>query len=201
METKLDRLTDLLQQRLFVEVEASGRHVHLTKEQVMALFGHDLTPVKDLSQPGQYAAKERVSIRGPKGELRHVAILGPCRPKAQVEISLTDERALGLHAPVRLSGDVENTPGCTIIGERGSIELEDGVIVASRHIHMSSEDAAKQNIKNGDAVRLKVFSERPVVFEEVAVRVSPKFRTAVHLDYDEANACGWKKGDLGMILK
>ena len=201
MGTKLDMLTDLLQQRLFVEVEASGRHVHLTKDQVMLLFGHDLTPVKDLSQPGQYAAKERVSIRGPKGELHHVAILGPCRPQAQVEISLTDERVLGLQAPVRLSGDVKNTPGCTVVGELGSVELEDGVIVASRHIHMSPEDAAEQNIKNGDVVRLKIFSRRPVIFEDVAVRVSPKFHTSVHLDYDEANACGWKKGDLGMILK
>jgi len=201
METKLDTLTDLLRRRLFVEVEASGRHVHLTKEQVVALFGHDLTPVKDLSQPGQYVAKERVSIRGPKGELHHVAILGPCRPEAQVEISLTDERILGIQAPIRLSGDIANTPGCIIIGELGSVEIDGGVIVASRHIHMSPDDAARRNIKNGDHVKLKVFSKRPVIFEKMAVRVSPKFQTSVHLDYDEANACGWKKGDLGMILK
>ena len=201
METGLDTLTDLLQRRLFVEVEASGRHVHLTKEQVMALFGHDLTPVKELSQPGQYAAKERVSIRGPKGELHHVAILGPCRPRAQVEISLTDGKTLGIVPPIRLSGDVDNTPGCTIIGELTSVDLKSGVIAARRHMHISEEDAVHQNVKNGDVVRLKIFSERPVVFEDLAVRVSPKFQTAVHLDYDEANACGWKKGDLGMILK
>jgi len=201
METGLDTLTDLLQQRLFVEVEASGRHVHLTKEQVMALFGHDLTPVKELSQPGQYAARERVSIRGPKGELHHVAILGPCRPRAQVEISLTDGKTLGIVPPIRLSGDVDNTPGCTIIGELASVDLKSGVIAARRHMHISEEDAVRQNVKNGDVVRLKIFSERPVVFEDLAVRVSPKFQTAVHLDYDEANACGWKKGDLGMILK
>ena len=201
MGSRLDTLTDLLQRRLFVEVEASGRHVHLTKDQVMTLFGHDLTPVKDLSQPGQYAAKERVSIRGPKGELHNVAILGPCRPEAQVEISRTDERVLGIQAPVRLSGDVANTPGCTVVGTLASVELDSGVIVASRHIHMSQEDAAGQNIKNGDVVRLKMFSERPVIFEDVTVRVSPKFQTSVHLDYDEANACGWKKGDLGMMIK
>lgn len=201
MEASLEKLTALLQQRLFVEVEASGRHVHLTRDQVMTLFGHELTPVKDLSQPGQFAAKERVTVRGPKGELRNVAVLGPCRPQAQVEVSLTDGRVLGIDLPLRLSGDTKDTPGCTILSERGSITLQDGVIAAKRHIHMSESDAKAQNVKHGDVVKLKMMTGRPTVFEDVAVRVHPSFQTAAHLDYDEANACGWKKGDLGMILK
>lgn len=201
METRLDQLTDLLQRQLFVEVEASGRHVHLTKEQALKLFGHDLTPAKELSQPGQFAAKERVSIKGPKGELHRVAVLGPCRPEAQVEISLTDGRALGIEPPVRLSGDVSNTPGCVLTGECGSVSLQSGVIAAKRHIHMSQEDARRQNVSDGDIVSLKMLTKRPVIFEDVAVRVHPLFQTSVHLDYDEANACSWRKGDLGMILK
>lgn len=201
MKSRLDTLTDLLQQHLFIEVEASGRHVHLTKEQVMTLFGHELTPSKELSQPGQFAAKERVAVEGPKGQLQHVAVLGPCRPQAQVEISLTDGRTLGIMPPVRLSGDVQQTPGCTLIGECGAVKLSSGVIAAKRHIHMSEADAKRQNIKDGQSVRLKLLTNRPVIFEDVAVRVHPSFRTAVHLDYDEANAAGWKKGDLGMILK
>ena len=201
MEARIDRLTDLLQRQLFVEMEASGRHVHLTEEQVMILFGHGLTPVKELSQPGQFVAQERVCIKGTKGELKNVAVLGPCRPLTQVEISLTDARNLGIDAPIRLSGDVKNTPGCTIIGPKGTIVSDSGVIVAKRHIHMSQEDAQLQNVKNGDVVRLKTLTNRPVVFDDVAIRVHSQFQTAVHLDYDEANACGFQKGDLGMILR
>ncbi|MBP3633038.1 MAG: phosphate propanoyltransferase [Oscillospiraceae bacterium] len=201
MAQKLEQLTDCLQRRLFVELEASGRHVHLTKDHIQTLFGHDLTPAKPLSQPGQFAAKERVSVRGPKGELHHVAVLGPDRPQTQVEISLTDGRALGIQPPIRLSGDVAGTPGCTITGPNGSVTIDHGVIVAQRHIHMSQCDAALQNVHDGQVVRLKALTARPVVFEDVAVRVHPQFSTAVHLDYDEANACGFRTGDLGMILK
>ena len=201
MEQRLEELTERLQRQLFVEVEASGRHVHLTKEQAQRLFGHDLTPVRDLSQPGQFVAKERVDIKGPKGAFRNVAVLGPCRKEAQVEVSLTDARTLGIEAPVRLSGDVAGTPGCELIGEKGSVILSNGVVAAKRHIHMSPEDAGRQNVKDGQVVRLKMLSKRPVVFEDVSVRVNSMFQTAVHLDYDEANACGWHKGDLGMILK
>lgn len=199
--TKIDTLTELLHRRLFVEVEASGRHVHLTRQQVQTLFGHDLTPDKELSQPGQFAALERVSVRGSKGVLHNVAVLGPCRKEAQVEISFTDGRVLGIAPPVRLSGDVAQTPGCTIEGPMGKISIDHGVIVAKRHIHMTPEDAVLQNVSDGEEVRLKVLTNRPIVFEEVSVRVSEQFRTAVHLDYDEANACGFVKGDLGMILK
>lgn len=201
METKVECLTDLLLHRLFVELEASGRHVHVTKEQALALFGHDLTEKRPLSQPGQYLSNERVALVGPKGRLERVAVLGPARPEAQVEVSKTDAVALGVDAPVRLSGDVAHTPGITLEGPNGTLSLPAGVIVAQRHIHMTPEDAQKQNVKDGDTVRLKVLTDRPVIFENVAVRVSPKFRTFVHLDFDEANACGYKPGDLGMILK
>lgn len=201
MEMELDRLTDGLLHRLFVELEASGRHVHVTKDQAMVLFGHDLTEKRPLSQPGQYLSNERVTLVGPKGRLERVAVLGPVRPEGQVEVSRTDAVMLGIDAPVRLSGDVANTPGITLEGPNGTLTLPVGVIVAQRHIHMTPEDAQLQNVKNGDTVRLKALTARPVIFEDVAVRISPKFRTFVHLDFDEANACGFKSGDLGMILK
>lgn len=200
MELEIERLTDLLHRRLFVELEASGRHVHVTRDQAMALFGHDLTEKRPLSQPGQYLCNERVTLVGPKGRMERVAVLGPARPEAQVEISRTDAVALGIDAPVRLSGDVAGTPAITLLGPNGSLELPQGTVVAQRHIHMTPEDAQLQHVKDGQTVRLKTLTDRPVVFENVAVRVSPKFRTFAHLDYDEANACGFRNGDLGMIL-
>ena len=186
--------------RLFVELEASGRHVHVTKEQAIRLFGHGLTEKRPLSQPGQYLANERVTVVGPKGSFQNVAVLGPERPEGQVEVSLTDGRSLGIVPPVRLSGDVAGTPGCTLIGPGGTVELDRGVIAAQRHIHMTPEDAASMGVKDKQTVRLQVFTDRPLVFEDVVVRVSPKFATFVHLDYDEANACGFRTGDLGRIL-
>lgn len=196
---ELERLTELLRRRLFVEVEASGRHVHVTNEQALRLFGHPLTQQRPLSQPGQYLARERVSVLGPKGKLDGVAVLGPCRREGQAELSLTDGRALGLTLPVRLSGNVAGTPGVTLTGPNGSVELPQGAIAAQRHIHMTPEDAAVQKVCDGQRVRLRVLTDRPVVFEDVIVRVDPDFCTYAHLDYDEANACGLKKGDLGMI--
>jgi len=201
MESNLDALTDLLSRRLFVELEASGRHVHLTTEQAAILFGHGLTEKRPLSQPGQFLAQERVTLVGPKGKLSNVAVLGPERPAGQAEISLTDGVSLGIRPPVRLSGDVKGTPGITVEGPAGTIVMDEGVIAAQRHIHMTPEDAALQNVKDGDTVRLRTMTTRPVIFEDVAIRVSPKFRTYVHLDYDEANACGLGAGDLGMILR
>lgn len=186
--------------RLFVELEASGRHVHVTKEQAIRLFGHGLTEKRPLSQPGQYLANERVTVVGPKGSFQNVAVLGPERPEGQVEVSLTDGRSLGIVPPVRLSGDVAGTPGCTLIGPEGMVELDRGIIAAQRHIHMTPEDAAAMGVKDKQIVRLQVFTDRPLVFEDVVVRVSPKFATFVHLDYDEANACGFRTGDLGRIL-
>lgn len=186
--------------RLFVELEASGRHVHLTKEQARTLFGHGLTPKRSLSQPGQFLSRERVTVRGPKGEFANVAVLGPERQEGQVEISLTDARALGIPAPIRLSGDIEGTPGAELLGPKGRVTLLQGVIAAKRHIHLTPEAAKAFGVENGQTVRLKTYTERPLIFEDVAVRVSPRFAPYAHLDYDEANACGFRAGDLGRIL-
>lgn len=197
---QIQMLTEQLVHRLFVELEASGRHVHVTREQAQTLFGHGLTPKRPLSQPGQYLANERVTVVGPKGTFENVAVLGPERKEAQVEISLTDGRTLGLEAPVRLSGDVSGTPGVTLIGPAGTVTLNQGVIAAQRHIHLTPEDARNYGVKDKQVVKLQTFTARPVIFQDVAVRVSPDFASYVHLDYDEANACGFAKGDLGRIL-
>ena len=196
----LEALARVIMGRVFIELEASGRHVHVTKEQARTLFGHGLTPNRDLSQPGQYLAKERVTVKGPKGEFHEVAVLGPERKEAQVEVSLTDARTLGVDAPVRLSGDVKNSPGILLRGEKGCVTLSQGVIAAQRHIHLTPEDARKFGVQDKQTVKLRTFTERPVVFDDVAVRVSPEFASYVHLDYDEANACGFRQGDLGRIL-
>ena len=200
MEALIEKITQELTGRLFVELEASGRHVHLTKEAALTLFGHPLTEKRPLSQPGQFLCNERVNLITAKGRMENVAVLGPERKDCQVELSLTDCVSLGLRAPVRLSGKTENTPGITIAAEGKQLVLDHGVLVALRHIHMSDKDAAARGLKNGDMVRLKTLTERPVTFEDVPVRVSSDFCTFAHLDYDEANACGFQKGDLGMIL-
>ena len=197
---EMDALVKAVMKNLFVELEASGRHVHVTKDQAQTLFGHGLTPKRPLSQPGQYLANERVTVIGPKGELSNVAVLGPERKEAQVEISLTDGRSLGIAPPVRLSGHVESTPGVTLVGPKGRVELDRGVMAAQRHIHMTPEDAAKMGVKDKQVVRLHTYTDRPLTFGDVVVRVSPDYATYVHLDYDEANACGFAPGDLGRIL-
>ena len=194
------RITDEITRRLFVELEASGRHVHVTAQQAEALFGHRLTPKRPLSQPGQYLANERVTVTGPKGEFREVAVLGPERKEAQVEVSLTDARTLGIDVPVRLSGDTAGTPGATLTGPKGKIVLPSGVIAARRHIHLTPEAAERFGVRGGQEVSLRTFTARPLTFHHVAVRVSEDFAPYVHLDYDEANACGFRPGDLGRIL-
>jgi len=197
---ELELLTQQVMDRLFVPIEASGRHVHVTGEQAQTLFGHGLTPKRELSQPGQYLANERVTVVGPKGEFQNVAVLGPERKEGQVEISLTDGRFLGITPPVRPSGQVEASPGITLQGPCGRVELKQGVIAALRHIHVHPEDAPRLGVQDKQLVRLKTYTARPVVFEEVLVRVHPEFKTSVHLDIDEANACGFANGDLGRIL-
>ena len=196
----IEALTGAVIGRLFVELEASGRHVHVTKEQALTLFGHALTPKRELSQPGQYLANERVTVKGPKGTFENVAVLGPERPEGQVEISLTDGRTLGVAPPVRLSGNVDGSPGITLIGPKGQVVLPQGVIVAQRHIHMTPQDAKTMGVADKQVVKLRTYTCRPVVFDDVVVRVHPSFQTRVHLDYDEANACGFQNGDLGRIL-
>lgn len=197
---ELDALTRKVLERLFIELEASGRHVHVTKQQALQLFGHELTPQRELSQPGQFLAKERLTVLGPKGKFEKVAVLGPERPEGQVEVSLTDARTLGIAPPVRLSGDVKNSPGAILEGPMGTVALQQGVIVAKRHIHMTPKDAEAMGVKDRQVVKLQVYTDRPTIFDDVVVRVHPSFQTRVHLDYDEANACGFQKGDLGRIL-
>ena len=185
-----------------MEVEASGRHVHLSRAHVETLFGpgFQLTRVKELSQPGQFVCAQRVTLEGPKGSIPNVVVLGPERGESQVEISLTDGVALGVVPPVRLSGDIQGTPGITLrYGDR-AVTLDHGLIAAKRHIHMTPEDAARFGVENGQEVRLRCLTGRPLVFEGVEARISPQFKTAVHIDYDEANACGFQKGDRGLIL-
>ena len=196
----MDALVNAVLERILVPLEASGRHVHLTREQAEILFDHGLTPERPLSQPGQYLSKERVTVIGPKGEFRNVAVLGPERRESQVEISLTDGKALGIQPPVRLSGETVGSPGCILVGSQGRVELDRGVIAAQRHIHLTPADAARFGVRDRQVVHLQTFTARPVVFEDTVVRVSGDFAAAVHLDYDEANACGFAKGDWGRIL-
>ena len=187
---------------LTVPMEASGRHVHLSREGVDRLFGpgHRLTPVRDLSQPGQFVCAQRVTLEGPKGTLPNVVVLGPERPHTQVELSLTDGVALGIRPPVRLSGDVAGTPGITLrYGDRW-VKLSHGVIAAKRHIHLTPADARRLGVENGEEVRLACLTSRPLTFGGVEVRVSPDYRSFAHLDYDEANACGFQKGDRAILL-
>ena len=195
-----DALAKAVLGKLFIELEASGRHVHVTKSQAQILFGHSLTPKRPLSQPGQYLANERLTLIGPKGEFHNVAVLGPERKEAQVEISLTDSRQLGITAPIRPSGDISGSPGLELVGPKGRVTLSQGVIAAQRHIHMTPEDATRMGVRDKQMVKLQVFTARPLIFEDVLVRVSDDFATFVHLDYDEANACGFQNGDLGRIL-
>ena len=171
---------------LTIPIETSARHIHITQEDFETLFGPGTKPTfaKELSQPGQYACKERLTVVGPKGRFEKVVILGPCRKETQVEISVTDARRLGIKSVIRQSGDLEGTPGCTLIGPKGKIELSRGVIVAKRHIHMNPVDAIRAHVKDNDIVR-----------------VSPSYSLAMHVDTDEANAFANEDNPTGVILK
>lgn len=186
-----------------VLVETSARHVHVTREALDILFGegYELTVKKELSQPGQFASNERVAVIGPKGSFPAVSILGPVRPENQVEISLTDARSIGVTAPVRESGDVAGSGACKLVGPKGEIELECGVIAAQRHIHATPEDAEKFGLSDKQIVSVKIDSDgRSLVFGDVVVRVSPKYALAMHIDTDESNAAGATPGLMGEIL-
>ena len=171
-------------------VETSARHVHLAAEHIEILFGagHTLTHKKDLSQPGQFACEERVTVVGPKKEIANVIVLGPARPASQVEVSFTDARTLGISAPIRESGDVAGTPGCKLVGPCGEVEIDCGVIVAKRHIHLTPEAAADMGVADKQIVSVEIKSERTTVYGDVVVRVSEKFAPAMHIDTDESNA-------------
>ena len=185
-------------------VETSARHVHVTKETLEILFGKDaaLTKTKDLSQPGQFACEERVTVVGPKKSLANVSILGPCRGADQVELSATDARSIGLPIAIKESGDIAGTPGCKLIGPCGEVEIKEGVIVAKRHIHLVPETAEKLGVKNKDIVWVKIETpERKAVLGDVVIRVSENFADAMHIDTDESNAVGATPNLYGEILK
>lgn len=185
-------------------IETSARHAHVSQEDLEILFGkgYELTKKKDLSQPGQYACEERVTVVGSKKEMAGVSILGPVRNATQVEISLTDARAIGVDAPVRESGDVAGTGACRLIGPCGEVELKEGVIVAKRHIHATPEDAEKLGVSDKEVVSVKIDTpERSLVFGDVVVRVNPTFALAMHIDTDESNAAGCGRQVTGEIVK
>ena len=185
-----------------VMVEFSARHVYVTKETLEILFGpgHELTHKKDLSQPGQYLCEEKVTIVGPKSQLK-ASILGPTRPADQVEISLTDARTIGVAAAVRESGDIKDTNGCKLVGPCGEVEIAEGVIAAKRHIHMTPADAEKYGINDKQIVRVQVPGDgRSLIFDDVVCRVHPNFALAMHIDTDEANAAGIGATCTGFIV-
>lgn len=185
-----------------VSVNMSNRHAHLSREHVEILFGKDyqLTVMKDLSQPGQFACNEKIDVVGPKCTLKNVRILGPERPESQVEISIFDARSAGFEAMVRQSGNIAGTPGCTLVGPAGEVVVDKGVIVASRHVHMHTTDGENLGYKDKDIVNVRVGGDRSVVFENVLVRVHETFALDMHIDIEEGNAAGLKGGELGEIF-
>ena len=187
-----------------VLVETSARHVHLSQQDLETLFGegYQLTNKKDLSQPGQFACTERVDVVGAKKTLAGVTILGPVRGKSQVELSLTDARSIGVDAPIRESGDIAGSGACRLVGPKGEVALEEGVIAAKRHIHMTPADAEAFGVKDKDVVSVRVESAgRSLVFGDTVVRVSPKFALAMHIDTDESNAGAGAPGTMGEVIK
>ncbi|MBM7854405.1 putative phosphotransacetylase [Desulfohalotomaculum tongense] len=198
MPEEKDRLT-VIEPRIFeVPVGISNRHVHLCEEDVERLFGsgHQLTKLKDLSQPGQYACEETVMLVGPKGVIEKVRVLGPTRKQTQIEITITDSFKLGIKAPLRDSGDLEGSAPITLVGPKGTITLKEGAIIAARHIHMHTSDAEELGLKDGDKVSVRAKGPRGIIFGDVLVRVSDKFKLEMHVDTDEANAVGLRNGDI-----
>jgi len=185
-------------------VETSARHVHVTQQDLETLFGagYELHVKKMLSQPGQFASEERVDVVGPKNTLKKVSILGPVRKATQIELSLTDARSIGVTAPIRESGDIEGSGACTLVGPAGSVTVEQGVIAAKRHIHMTPADADEFGVKDKDIVSVKLHTEgRGLTFDDVVVRVSDNFSLAMHIDTDESNAACAAPGTMGDLIK
>lgn len=189
--------------KIFVPVASSARHIHLCRTDVEKLFGagYQLQHFRSLSQPGQFACKEQLTVVGPKGELKKVRVLGPERKATQVEIALTDSFALGIRPPVRMSGKTAGTPGCTLVGPNGSVTIAEGVIVAARHLHLSAAQAALFGLHDGDVVRLRAGGERSVIFENVVVRAGDGHDMEVHIDTDEANAIAMAGSTMMEVLK
>ncbi len=188
--------------KLFVPIGVSNRHVHLCQEDLEALFGpgYQLTPIKPLSQPDQFASQETVTVVGPKGKIEKMRVLGPLRPQTQIEISITDSFALGIKPSIRMSGKLADTPGAKIIGPAGEVDVKEGVMVAARHMHISKREAEAYGLKDGQTVGLKVPGERALVFENVLVRSGDGHELEVHLDVDEANAAKLKNNDILEII-
>ncbi|ABR46495.1 Propanediol utilization protein [Alkaliphilus metalliredigens QYMF] len=186
-----------------VPVEVSARHIHLSKEHISLLFGSEdqLSIIKELSQPGQFQYDKRVTLIGPKGSIGNVAILGPSRDETQVEISYTDARALGIKPPLRESGDLQDTAGIIIATGHKAINLEGGVMIAKRHIHMTPKDAEVFHVKDGEHVKVRIESKRPIVLEDVLVRVNEKYGLSMHIDHDEGNAAAYQPGTTGKMIK
>ncbi|WP_442871657.1 PduL/EutD family phosphate acyltransferase [Aminipila sp.] len=186
-----------------VKIGLSNKHVHLSEKHIEALFGagHKLTPTKDLVQPGQFACEEKVDIVGPKAALKGIRVLGPARPETQVELAMTDARSIGIKAPVRESGKLEGTPGCKLIGPCGEVELDHGVMVALRHVHLSAAQAEEAGVKDKDIISIKIEGERGLVFDNVLVRAGDKHEREVHLDTDEGNAAGCGPDSVCTIIK
>jgi len=186
-----------------IPVGLSNRHLHLTIQDIEILFskGARLTKLRDLSQPGQFAANETITLVGPKGRMDKVRVLGPARKETQVEVSKTDSYILGIKPPVRISGDVKGSSGVKIIGPRGEIDLREGAIVALRHIHMSGDEARGFGVKDGDMVKVRVPRERALIFDNVMIRSGPTHKLDFHIDIDEANAAGLSQGDFVEIIK
>ncbi len=188
---------------LKLPIAMSNRHIHLSQEHLDILFGkgYSLTKKKDLSQPGQYACEEKVDIVGPKNTIKGVRVLGPVRGKTQVEVSISDAIKLGVEPVVRNSGDIKGTPGAKIVGPNGEVEIQEGVIVAARHIHMHTSDAEKFGVKDGDIVKVKTEGIRALIFENVLIRSGDTHALEMHVDIEEGNAAGVKNGDLVEIIK
>lgn len=185
-------------------VETSARHVHVTQQDLETLFGegYELHVKKMLSQPGQFASEERVTVVGAKKELANVSILGPVRKATQIELSLTDARSIGVNAPIRESGDLEGAGTCKLVGPKGEVTVENGVIAAKRHIHMTPADAEEYGVKDKDEVSVKLSTDgRSLTFGDVVVRVSDKFALAMHIDTDESNAACAGSGTVGELIK
>ena len=184
-------------------IEGSGRHIHLSQEHLEALFGtgFELEVKKMLSQPGEFASNSRVEVKGPKGSIAGVLILGPTRPQTQVELSYTDARIIGVNAPLRESGKLAGSAACTLIGPAGSVDLTEGVIIAKRHIHLIPEDAAKFGVEDLEIVQVQTSGDRALIFDEVVCRVSPKYASYMHVDYDEMNAAGLFGEVTGIVIK
>ncbi|QLY78894.1 phosphate propanoyltransferase [Clostridium intestinale] len=197
----VDKMKDIESYKIPIGV--SNRHIHVSQKDLDKLFGegYNLTKKGDLKQPGQFAANETVTIRGPKGEFENVRILGPVREESQVEISMTDSFRLGVRPPIKESGQLENTPGLEIIGPKGTVEIPQGTIIALRHIHMTPEQAFKIGVKDKDVVEVESFGERQGVLGNVLIRVSNKYSLEMHVDVDEANACSLKNNDFVILRK